>query len=99
MEWADWARAGFGLAATLALLLGAAVIARRLGVIAPRAGVSERRLRVVESLLLDPRRRLVVVRFDSEDHLLLLSAAGDRIVARTPAPKEAPASAQTEAAT
>ena len=33
---------------------------------------AERRLAVVESLMLDPQRRLLLVRCDGEEHLLLL---------------------------
>jgi len=76
----DWGRALFALIATLALIGLVAYGARRLGMIQPgMAGV--RRLKVLESLMLDPRRRLVVVRFDNRDHLLLLSPAGDRAIA------------------
>jgi flagellar protein FliO/FliZ len=32
--------------------------------------------------MLDPRRRLVIVRCDDREHLLLLSAAGDLVVAQ-----------------
>ena len=53
--------------------------ARRLGMIQP--GVAgPRRLKVLESLMLDPRRRLVVVRFDDREHLLLLSPTGDSAI-------------------
>jgi flagellar protein FliO/FliZ len=76
----DWGRALFALIATLALIGLVAYGARRLGMIQPgQAGV--RRLKVLESLMLDPRRRLVVVRFDNREHLLLLSPAGDRSIA------------------
>jgi flagellar protein FliO/FliZ len=80
----DWGRALFALIATLALIGLVAYGARRLGMIQPgQAGV--RRLKVLESLMLDPRRRLVVVRFDNRDHLLLLSPAGDRPIAEVAA--------------
>jgi len=80
----DWGRAVFALVATLALIGLVAYGARRLGMIQPgAAGV--KRLKVLESLMLDPRRRLVVVRFDDRDHLLLLSPAGDRPIAEVAA--------------
>lgn len=80
MDFLDWARAVFALVATLALIGLAAYAARRFGMLqaSPRGGV--RRLRVSESLMLDPRRRLVVVRFDDREHLLLLSPSGDCVV-------------------
>ena len=97
MDWVDWARGVFALVATLALIVGFAVVARRFGMIAPGAGAGPRRLNVVESLMLDPRRRLVLVRLDGNDHLLLLSAAGDQAVATVPAPAPVPASAPAPA--
>jgi flagellar protein FliO/FliZ len=75
----DWGRALFALIATLALIGLVAYGARRLGMIRPGMQ-GPRRLKVLESLMLDPRRRLVVVRFDDREHLLLLSPAGDRAI-------------------
>lgn len=87
MDFADLARGIAALALTLGLIGLAAVIARRYGPTAlfrlqqPKA---ERRLRVVESLILDPARRLVVVRFDDQERLLLLGEG--RVLAERPAP-------------
>ena len=81
MDFLDWARAVFALIATLALIGIAAYAARRFGMVRAGANAGPRRLKLVESLMLDPRRRLVVVRFDDRDHLLLLSPEGDRPVA------------------
>lgn len=64
----------FGLALTLGLVGLAAYAARRWG----PAGMfqvkkpEERRLRVLETLTLDPQRRLVLVQVDAEERLLLL---------------------------
>lgn len=79
MDLLDYARAVFALIATLGLILGVAYGARRLGMLQanPQA---PRRLKVTESLMLDPRRRLVIVRCDGREHLLLLSPAGDVVV-------------------
>lgn len=76
----DWARTLFALIATLALIAGAAWGARRLGMLQPGAQ-GPRRLAVKESLMLDPRRRLVIVACDGREHLMLLSPAGDCVVA------------------
>lgn len=79
LDWQDWLRAFAALIATLALIGAVAYGARRLGMLQPgQAG--ERRLKLVESLMLDPRRRLVIVRWDGREHLLLLGPGGDRIV-------------------
>ncbi|MBK5910494.1 hypothetical protein CCR85_03175 [Rhodothalassium salexigens] len=51
-------------------------------------GRSKRRLELVETLALDARRRLVLVRCDDRDHLLLLGGHTDQVVAADTAPKE-----------
>lgn len=87
MEWLDWARAFAALIATLALIGAVAYGARRLGMLQPGMQ-GERRLRIQESLMIDPRRRLVIVRCDDHEHLLLLSPSGDRVVAAVNAKEE-----------
>ncbi|MGQ0531898.1 MAG: FliO/MopB family protein [Caulobacteraceae bacterium] len=79
MELLDWARALFALIATLALILGAAYAARRLGML-QRGAQGLKRMRVTETLMLDPRRRLVIVRVDEREHVLLLGPGGDVVV-------------------
>lgn len=93
MDWLDWARALFALIATLALIAGAAYAARRLGMLQPNAPGALRRLKITETLMIDPRRRLVLVRLDGREHLLLLGPGGDIVVSDTEA-KEPPATAQ-----
>ena len=80
MDWVDWARAAFALIATLALIVGCAWGARRLGMLQANAG-GQKRLRVSESLMIDPRRRLVIVRCDEREHLILCGPGGDVVVA------------------
>ncbi|HXQ16409.1 MAG TPA: flagellar biosynthetic protein FliO [Caulobacteraceae bacterium] len=75
MSLADFARAFFALALTLGLVGIAAVLARRFGpewLVRLQRVKGERRLAIVESLPLDPARRLVLVRLDSTERLLLL---------------------------
>ncbi|QUD87832.1 flagellar biosynthetic protein FliO [Phenylobacterium montanum] len=74
---ADIARMILGLAVTLGLIGLCVVALRRYGpeTIKRLQGLQagrERRLSVVETLVLDPARRLVLVRFDAEERLLLL---------------------------
>ena len=53
----------------------------------PGLKVATRRLAVVESLAVDPRRRLVIVRRDGVEHLLLLGVNQDIVVeANLPVP-------------
>jgi flagellar protein FliO/FliZ len=75
MSLADFARAFFALAFTLGLVGLAAVVARRFGpewLVRLQRPKVDRRLAIVESLPLDPARRLVLVRLDSTERLLLL---------------------------
>lgn len=89
MDLLDWARAVFALIATLALIVGAAYAARRFGMLQPGAP-GAKRLSLSESLMLDPRRRLVIVRCDGREHLILLSPAGDVVVSETAVREESP---------
>jgi flagellar protein FliO/FliZ len=80
MDLADFARAVFALALTLGLVGLAAVALRRFGpdAMARFSGPKKkRRLSVVESLVLDPTRRLVLVSCDGREKLLLL---GDGLI-------------------
>ena len=65
----------------LGLILLAARLARGAG-LAPRAGAG--RLRVEETLALDARRRLVLVRCDGRGLLLLTGGAQDQVVGWLP---------------
>jgi flagellar protein FliO/FliZ len=75
MQVSDFLRAVFALVLTLGLIGLAAAALRRFGpdafarFAAPK---KERRLAVVESLVLDPARRLVLVACDGKERLLLL---------------------------
>ena len=96
MDWLDWARALFALIATLALIGAAAWGARRLGMLQP-GGAGPKRLQMGESLMLDPRRRLVIVRCDQREHLLLLSPGHDVVVSEWPAAPAPAAAEETKA--
>jgi flagellar protein FliO/FliZ len=75
MYFTEFVRALFALVLTLGLIGLGAVALRRYG---PEAlarfssSRKERRLAVVESLVLDPARRLVIVSCDGKERLLLL---------------------------
>ena len=95
MDFSDLARAFFALLLTLGLVGLGAVALRRFGpgALARFAGPrKERRMAVVESLVLDPARRLVIVSCDGKERLLLLGEG--QLVSPldapgTPAPKRA----------
>lgn len=70
------------LAFVLALIAALAWAVKRFGVFAhamPSRG-GKRRVSVVESTAIDPKRRLVLVRRDDREHLLLLGPASDTVV-------------------
>ncbi len=89
MDLAEIARMLAALAVTLGLGGLALVAVRRF---APMAVLrlktpAERRLTVVESLVLDPHRRLLLIRCDGDEHLLLLGEG--RLLSAGPAKKAA----------
>ena len=53
-----------------------------------RAGTDARRLDVIEARAIDARRRLVLVRRDGVEHLLLLTPSGDTVVETSIVPPE-----------
>ena len=86
MDLALIARTFAALAVTLGLVGLAVVVARRY---APSALMrlrtpAERRLKVVESLILDPQRRLVLVQVDAEERLILLGEGS--LLSASPSP-------------
>ena len=75
MLFADIVRMIAALAVTLGLIGVGVVVLRRFGPETLRRLQStraERRLKVVETLVLDPARRLVLVRCDAQERLILL---------------------------
>jgi flagellar protein FliO/FliZ len=84
MDLLSAAKMAAALLATLALIGAFAFAARKLGMLDLARTGGARRVRIVESLFLDPRRRLVLVRWDESEHLLLLSQSGDRAIAAAP---------------
>ena len=88
----DFSRYFAGLLIVLGLLGGFAIIVRRgwlPGGFPAIANLSreraERRLSVKESLVLDPRRRVVIVRADDREHVLLLGPERETLLASQPA--------------
>ena len=77
LELADLSRTIMGLGVVLLLLAVVFWLLRRFG---PHGsvmpGANGRRLALIESLALDPRTRLLLVRHDDREHLLVVSAAG-----------------------
>ena len=77
IEFETLMRFGIALALVLALIAGLAWLGRRQLGSAPGGG---RRLRVVESAAIDSRSRVVLVRRDEREHLILVHAGGATVV-------------------
>lgn len=86
MDFGDFARAFFALVLVLGLIGLVAVGARRFGpewMVRLQRPKADRRLAIIESLPLDPARRLVLVRVGDTERLLLLGEG--RFLGETPA--------------
>lgn len=81
MDFLEIGRFAGGLALVLGLIALCAVAARRFGFVpAARTRGQQARLGVVESTALDPKRRLVLIRRDGREHLLLLSPNRELVI-------------------
>ncbi|WP_029008864.1 flagellar biosynthetic protein FliO [Azospirillum halopraeferens] len=81
MDIDTYIRFTLALVFVIALFVVLALVLRRLGYGGTiHTPARQRRLSIVEVLPLDTRRRLVLVRRDDSEHLLLLSTTGDRVV-------------------
>ncbi len=99
LEIADLSRTIMGLGVVLLLIVVVLWLVRRFGPQGVVGGTpAGRRLALLESLAIDPRTRLVLVRHDGREHLLVVSASGgasvvssgdDSSVSARPAPAAA----------
>ena len=65
----------------LALIGAVAFVARAFGFLNPiQRKAGDRRLSLVETLSLDPRRRVVLMRRDDKEYLILLSPTGETVL-------------------
>ena len=84
METSDYLRFGLALVFVLGLIGLMATIARRAGFGFPIKAIKpseRRRISIVEVTPLDGRRRLVLIRCDKKEHLLLLGPNTELLVA------------------
>ena len=99
MDFAEYLRFFIALGFVLVLIAGLAALVRRSGfggrlTTAPSAG-SERRLALIEVRPLDAKRKLVLLRRDDREHLVLLGIGGDLLIeSDIPAPPARPGSAR-----
>jgi flagellar protein FliO/FliZ len=83
MSVVDYSQFILSLLFVLGLIGAAAFVARRLGLAQttkPAAG--QRRLSIIESLALDGKRRLLLVRRDDVEHLVILGPSTEVVVER-----------------
>jgi flagellar protein FliO/FliZ len=83
MDPTEYLRFAAALIFVLALIGAAAFALRAFGFMTPgNRNKAERRLTIVETMMLDPRRRLMIVRRDNVEHVLLLGMSGETILER-----------------
>ena len=85
MEAMDYFRFLLALVFVLGLIGVLATLARRAGLGFPAAAIKpggKRRLSVVEVTAVDGRRRMVLVRRDDVEHLLLISPTSEAVIER-----------------
>lgn len=90
MDIVDFGRYFAALLLVLGLLGGLALLLRRAGVAGlmpnfQRTG-APRRMEIAASVMLDARRRVVALRVDEEEHIILLGMSGETVLDRRPAP-------------
>jgi flagellar protein FliO/FliZ len=65
----------------LALMGGLALLLKKMGIAGPALVTpSKRRLKVVENLAIDSRRRVILIKCDDKEHLLLLGQNNDVVI-------------------
>ena len=80
MDIVDFARYLGALMLVLALVGFAALAARRFGMPGIMSGNATRRLAVVETLMLDARHKLYILRRDDKEHLVLVGPEGSSVL-------------------
>jgi flagellar protein FliO/FliZ len=76
MEFVEIARYVGALLLVLALIGAAGVAARKWGVPGVTRSVEQKRLAVVETLMIGPRQRLYIIRRDTVEHLIFAGPDG-----------------------
>lgn len=79
----ELARISVALIAVLGMIGGGALIAKRMGFAGAAAALGgKKRLSVVETMALDARRRVAIIKCDDAEHLIMLGASGETLIAR-----------------
>jgi flagellar protein FliO/FliZ len=80
MEFIDVLRYFGALLLVLAMVAGAGLLARRFGVPGVTRATAEKRLAIVETLMVGPRQKLFIVRRDNVEHLVLSGPEGATVI-------------------
>src|SRR5579883_2739348 len=80
MEFIDLLRYFGALLLVLAMVGGAGLLARRFGVPGVARATAQKRLAIVETLMVGPRQRLFIVRRDNVEHLVLSGPDGASVL-------------------
>lgn len=82
MDYTEFAQALLSLIFVIGLIGVLVLVARRFGfgVAVPVMGSKNKRVVILEITTLDPKRRLVLIRRDNKEHLILLGMNGEMIV-------------------
>lgn len=88
----QFAKLILAMAIVLALMGGLSLLLKKLGLsaVANVKSGDKRRLKIIESLPLDARRRLVILRADDREHLVILGATDEIVIeSNIPVPNQA----------
>lgn len=90
MEMVEIGRFIASLAFVIGLILAVAWIAKRVGLERKlNLKASQfKRIEIIDRMMIDPRRRLVLIRRDGREHLLLLGTTHDLVIESYDAPPE-----------
>ena len=80
MSWSGYTQFVLALVFVLSLVGGLAFVARRLGYGHAVRDARSRRLKLVEVMAVDARRRLVLIRRDHVEHLLLIGPSSEHVI-------------------
>jgi flagellar protein FliO/FliZ len=80
VEFLDLLRYFAALLLVLAMVGGVGLLAKRFGVPGVTKAASDKRLAIVETLMVGPRQRLFIVRRDNVEHLVLSSPEGASVI-------------------
>lgn len=80
MDVLDFARYFAALLLVLGLIGAAGLATRKFGVPGLAKPAKQRRLHIVETLMLSPRQRLAIIKRDNVEHLVLFSPGGATVI-------------------